>query len=150
MGLDALVFVEGQDNLKEEYSAGVGLVFSRKVHEHAAFYVQPIWVGNTNNPGRFHIPVPDPVTTDDNTFMIGLGARVRVRPTVYLVGEFVPRVAGFDSGDDHVTFGVEKNLGGHSFQVNFSNSLGSTLGQIAQGATKGDWFIGFNITRKFF
>ena len=145
-----MVFVEGQDNFKEEYSPGVGLVFSRKVSEHVAFYVEPIWVGNTNNPGRLHIPVPDPVMADDDTFMIGLGARVRVRPTVYLVGEFIPRVAGFDSGDDHVTFGVEKSLGGHSFQVNFSNSLGSTLGQIAQGATEADWFIGFNISRKFF
>ena len=49
-----------------------------------------------------------------------------------------------------VTFGVEKRVGGHSFQVNFSNSLGSALGQIAQGASDDDWFIGFNITRKFY
>ena len=149
IGLDAVAFIEGQDNFREEYSPGVGLVLSRKVGEHAAFYVEPIWVGNTNNPGIFHRE-PDMVTEDEHSLLIGLGARVRVLPTVYLVGEFTPRVAGFDAADHHVTFGLEKRVGGHSFQVNFSNGFGSTLGQIAQGASKDDWFIGFNITRKFF
>ena len=124
-------------------------MISKQIEERAAFYVEPMWVGNTNNPGRLHVPA-GAVSNDDNTFMIGLGARLRIRPTVYLVGEFIPRVAGFDLGDDHVTFGVEKRVGGHSFQANFSNSLGSTLGQIAQGASDNDWFIGFNITRKFY
>ena len=149
IGLDAVVFIEGLDNFTEEYSPGVGVVISKQIKEHAAFYVEPTWVGNTNNPGRLHV-LAGAVSNDDNTFMIGLGARLRIRPTVYLVGEFIPRVAGFDLGDDHVTFGVEKRVGGHSFQVNFSNSLGSTLGQIAQGASDDDWFIGFNITRKFY
>ena len=149
IGLDAVVFIEGLDNFTEEYSPGVGVVISKQIKEHATFYVEPMWVGNTNNPGRLHGPA-GAVSNDDDTFMIGLGARLRIRPTVYLVGEFIPRVAGFDLGDDHVTFGVEKRVGGHSFQVNFSNSLGSTLGQIAQGASDDDWFIGFNITRKFY
>jgi len=73
-----------------------------------------------------------------------------VRPTVYLIGEYAPRLAGFDDGAHHVSFGVEKRVGGHTFQLNVSNSLGSTPAQIAQGGSKDDWFIGFNIARKFY
>ena len=113
-------------------------------------YVEPTWVGNVNTPGRFHPPADDGVTDDDDAFMVGLGARLRVRPTVYLVGEYVPRISGFDLGSHHASFAIEKRVGGHSFQINFSNSLGTTPAQIAQGASKDDWFIGFNIARKFY
>ena len=48
-------------------------------------------------------------------------------------------------------FGIEKRLGGHSFQLNFSNSIGSTIGQMARGAGGNeDWYLGFNISRKFY
>jgi hypothetical protein len=88
---------------------------------------------------------------DENTFMIGLGARLRIRPSTYLVGEITPRVAGFDPRVNLASFGLEMRAGGHLFQVNFSNGLGTTLGQIARGGTTNDsWYIGFNISRKFF
>jgi hypothetical protein len=51
----------------------------------------------------------------------------------------------------HGTFGIEKRAGGHVFQFNFSNGLGNTFGQLARGGTANeDWYIGFNISRKFF
>src|SRR5678815_4521029 len=50
--------------------------------------------------------------------------------------------------DDNSTFGVEKRAGGHVFQLNFSNSIGTTPGQIARGGfDNDDWYIGFNISR---
>jgi hypothetical protein len=117
-------------------------------------YIEPTFVSNVNNALFFH-PAPPELDDDDDgnedaTFMVGLGARLRVRPTVYLVGEFVPRVGGFDDGAHHMSFGIEKRAGGHSFQLNFSNSLGTTPLHQAQGANEDDWFIGFNIARKFF
>jgi hypothetical protein len=69
---------------------------------------------------------------------------------VYLVAEYVPRVSGFSNGDDQISFGIEKRAGGHLFQVNVSNGLGNTPAQVAGGADLNDWFLGFNITRKFF
>jgi len=73
-----------------------------------------------------------------------------VRPTVYLVGEIVPRT-GFTPGVNHATFGVEKRAGGHMFQMNFSNGFATTMGQIARGGfSSDDWYLGFNISRKFF
>ena len=70
---------------------------------------------------------------------------------MYLVGEITPRLAGYKPGVRQMSFGIEGRAGGHQFQVNVSNGFGTTLGQIADGASDNDnWFIGFNISRKFF
>ena len=148
IGLDLQVSIEGDDNLRAESSGAVSAILSKRLGAWASVYAEPIWVGNVNKPGRFH--TSDGVSDDDDAFMVGLGARLRVRPTVYLLGEYVPRVSGFDLGSHHASFAIEKRVGGHSFQLNFSNSIGTTPAQIAQGASKDDWFIGFNIARKFY
>ena len=150
IGLDAFVSVEGNDNFREEHSPVVGAVFSKRVRDRASVYVEPMWVGNARKPGLFH-PQPESLEgDDDDTIMLGLGARLRVLDTVYVAAEYVPRLTGFDQGNDHVSFAVEKRVGGHIFQVNFSNSLGVTPAQVAQGASRDDWFIGFNIARRFY
>jgi hypothetical protein len=83
--------------------------------------------------------------------MVGLGTRIRVRPTVYVVGEWTPRVSGYTPGAHQGSFAIEKRVGGHSFQLNFSDGFGTTMGQIARGGTgSSDWYLGFNISRKFF
>ncbi|MCA1585919.1 MAG: DUF5777 family beta-barrel protein, partial [Acidobacteria bacterium] len=70
---------------------------------------------------------------------------------VYVFFEVTPRVAGYDPGVNQVSFGIEKRAGGHLFQLNFSNGIGTTLAQIARGGgNNDDWYIGFNISRKFF
>jgi hypothetical protein len=141
LGLDALVTVEGRNNLQEHYRSAIGVVMSRNVRTYAALYVEPIFVANAN-----------PFETGDNhTLLLGLGGRVRVRPSLYFVAEVTPRVAGFDPLTHQASFGIEGRSGGHMFQINISNAFGTTLGQIARGALNADdWYIGFNITRKFF
>jgi hypothetical protein len=143
IGLDSIVTFEGGNNLQEDHQGTFGAVVSRKVAGHAALYAEPMFVVNSN---QF-----DVAGTDNNTFMLGLGARLRVRPSLYLVGEITPRLAGFDPGAHQMSFGIEGRAGGHLFQLNFSNGFGTTLGQIADGAFNYDsWYIGFNISRKFF
>jgi hypothetical protein len=153
--VSAWLTAEGTNNLKDSGSPGVGAILSRTIGEHAAVYAMPMWINNTN-------PLPSELADDNDTFVLGLGARVRVRPTVYLVGEVTPRLSGFaplrnpadpSSGetDPLVSFGIEKRVGGHAFQLNFSNGVGSTMAQIARSFANGDdWFIGFNISRKFY
>jgi hypothetical protein len=141
IGLDLLATLEGTNNLKGQKSAAVGAVISRKVGRIGALYVEPIFMANTS-------PFE---TGDNNTFMIGLGGRARLRPTVYVVGEITPRVAGYKPGVEQMSFGLELRSGGHAFQINVSNGFGTTLGQLARGGVNNDsWFIGFNIMRKFF
>lgn len=48
-----------------------------------------------------------------------------------------------------MTVGLEKLVGGHVFQINVSNGVGTTIGQLARGGSKKDWYLGINITRKF-
>jgi hypothetical protein len=144
VGLTALASIDGTNNFRDSYSPALGLIVSREIGEQAAVYFEPVWVNNTNE-------LPSELTDDNNTTIIGLGARVRIRPTVYVFLEGAPRVAGFDPGVTQVSFGIEKRAGGHLFQLNFSNGFGTTMAQIARGGfNNDDWFIGFNISRKFF
>lgn len=151
LGVAAYVSVDGTNNFRDRYSPTLAVVLSREFGRRGAVYVEPIWVGNSN-------PSDDTANTaaeDDSTFLLGIGARLRVRPTVYLVGEFIPRVAGFDPGVNQASVAIEKRAGGHAFQLNFSNAFGTTMGQIARGGPRAfdggsNWYLGFNISRKFF
>jgi hypothetical protein len=144
VAIDALATFEGTNNLRAQKSGAFGAIVSRKVARKAAVYVEPIFVANTNSR-------PSDEVDHNSTFMIGLGTRVRVMPTTYIVAEVTPRVAGYDPGVNQASFALEKRVGGHTFQVNFSNGFGTTLGQIARGGVSNDsWYIGFNISRKFF
>ena len=83
--------------------------------------------------------------------MVGLGGRLRVRPTVSVAVEFSPRASGYRPGVNHGSVAIEKRAGGHVFQLNFSDSFATTMGQIACGGpSSNDWFLGFNISRKFY
>lgn len=143
MGLDVWASIDGTNNFKDSYTPSIGAIASRELGKHGAVYVEPIWVNNSN-------PLPSEVVDDNDTFVVGLGARIRVRPTVYIVGELLPRV-GYKPGVNHGSFAIEKRAGGHVFQLNFSNGFGTTMGQLARGGTNNDdWYLGFNISRKFF
>lgn len=144
VGLAVMASVDGTNNFRDEYRPGVVLIVSRELGDHGALYVEPGFVANTN-------PLPDDEAGDNHTAIVGLGARLRIRPTVYVVFEATPRVAGFDPGVNQISVGIEKRLGGHAFQISVSNGFGTTLGQVARGGvSQDDWFIGFNISRKFF
>jgi Membrane bound beta barrel domain (DUF5777) len=132
------------DEVEASYSPSLGVILSRTFSDRFAFYVEPIWVNNSNSQ-------PKELADDNDTFMVGLAARIRIRPTVYLVGEITPRVAGFKPDTNQGSFAIEKRAGGHTFQLNFSNGIGTTRSQVARGAfNSDDWYLGFNISRKFY
>ena len=141
LGLDAIVTLEGWDNLTEQHQSALGLIASRNLGKWAAVYAEPIFVINTN-------PFED---GDDHTLMLGLGTRVRIRPSTYLTAEYTPRLTGYDPNDSQIGFGIEMRAGGHMFQINVSNGWGTTLGQLAAGGIdNNNWYLGFNLARKFF
>jgi uncharacterized beta barrel domain-containing protein DUF5777 len=143
LGIGVLAAIDGTNNFRDSYSPALGVSVSRKVGRLGAVYAEPIWVNNSN-------PLPSELVDRNDSFLLGLGARLRVRRTVYLVGEVVPRVAGYDPAVNHVTVGLEKLVGGHVFQINVSNGIGTTISQLARGGSSNDdWYLGFNISRKF-
>jgi len=152
VGVALQASLEGRDNFGEEKSPRVALIVARKLGTRGALYAVPAWIGNVNlGPKRSGV--------DEDSFMLGLGARLRVGPGLYLVGEVSPRLTGYEpiradgrTSPALLSFAFEKQVGGHAFQINFSNAIGTTPAQVARaqdGAVSG-WFIGFNLSRKFY
>jgi hypothetical protein len=142
IGISVFGSAEGTNNLQDSYSPALGVLLSREVTDRAAIYVEPFWVNNTN-------PLPEELVDDNSSLLVGLGARLRFTNSLYGVVELTPRVNGFDPGKTQVGAGIEMRAGGHSFQINVGNGFGTTFGQIARGGND-DWYLGFNISRKFF
>jgi Membrane bound beta barrel domain (DUF5777) len=140
VSLSALVSVEGSDNFQERYAPALGVAASRMVADRLAVYATPVWVHNTAA-GR---------DNNRDTFLVGIGGRVRVRSTVYLVGEVVPRAGGYSPDKPAFGFAIEKRAGGHLFQLNFNNGQGTTFAQLARGGFADSLYLGFNLSRKFF
>ncbi len=142
IGVGIAVNVDGTDNFSDEFSPGAILVLSREISDRGAIYLEPSIVGNSNI---------GTAGGDDYTVMAGIGARIRARRNTFLFVEASPRVAGFKPGVTLISFGFEQRAGGHLFQLNFSNGFATTLAQVARGGTARDnWYLGFNLSRKFF
>jgi len=144
LSVSGLLSIEGGDNFSRRYAPSVGATISRQFDDRVAVYAVPLWVHNIT-------PLLADITgVKDNTFFIGAGGRVRIRPTVYLSAEVSPRVAGAKPNDTEYAFAIEKRAGAHLFQLNFGNSQGTTFAEIAGGGLPNSLFMGFNLTRKFF
>ena len=144
VGIAAFGSVEGTDNFTDTYSPGLGAVISRELGTRAAVYAHPFWVNNTN-------PEPSALVDHNSTTTLGLGVRVRVLSGTYLVAEAAPRLSGYEPGTTHVSFGIEQRAGGHLFQITFANNQGTTLANVARGGPNGNnWYLGFNLVRKFY
>lgn len=151
--------VEGTNNLRAQYSQAAGVVVSGAFGDRLAAYVSPVFVWNSQLPvgvtgheSHDHdIPGADQddhPSESEQTFYAGLGARLKLRPTVFVVAEFLPR-AGFSPGAHQWASAIEKRTDGHQFQLNLSNSFGTTNAQLARGGQPGNVYLGFNLSRKF-
>ena len=96
-----------------------------------------------------------------NTFALGVGLAVDVRPTVALIAEVDPTLAnGTDLGIHRpaYSFGIQKKIWRHAFTFGFTNAPGTTVSQrIATRAIflqdpaadkPSGLFIGFNLSRQ--
>lgn len=144
VGAAVSVSIDGTNNFQDSYSPGVQVVLSRELADHGALYVSPAYVNNSS-------PDPSELVDHNDTVLVGLGARLRLRRNTYVTVEGSPRVSGYVPGTALISFGLEERAGGHVFQLTFANGLGTTLAQVARGGTaKDDWYIGFNLSRKFY
>ena len=144
VSVSALLSFDGGNNFRERYATSIGAALSRQIDDRAAVYLVPMWVSNVT-------PLAAQITgIKDKTFYLGVGGRVRIRPTVYVSAEVSPRLAGLAQGTAEYGFAIEKRAGAHTFQLNFSNSELSTFAQTGAGGLPESLFLGFNLTRKFF
>jgi len=144
---------EGLDNLRNRHQPGISTTVSRTWSDRLALYATPAYIGGTHDADLVaghegHLSEGEHSNHSDTSY-IGLGARLRFSHGGYVVGEYVPRLSGYDPNADIWGVAVEKLTHGHTLQLNFGNTFATTPGQIARGGNHGQILLGFNITRKF-
>src|SRR5579862_5178037 len=87
------VSMEGQDNLRKNYTENLEAVFSRSLTSHAQIYVVPTVSFNDRRLVQGSL-VSDQIPDEPgiNAFSLGTGLAVDIRPTVALLGEVIPTV----------------------------------------------------------
>jgi hypothetical protein len=140
VSISGLASVEGGENFSDDFAPALGAVVSRSVASAVALYAVPVWVHNSGGAG-----VPD-----RDTGYIGIGARIKLRPTTYVTAEVTPRLGGYVVGDPEYGFALEKRVGAHVFSVTFANSHATTYRLISRGGNPESLYLGFNLARKFF
>lgn len=154
--------IEGQNNFRKNYTENIEGIFARSITKKAQIYAVPTLSFNDRPllPGGFRsrdiLDFPGV-----NTFSLGFGLAVDVRPTVALLAEVIPTlVNGRDLGIHRpaYSFGIQKKIYRHAFTFGFSTSPGTTVSQRAgtratflgdPSADKpGGLFAGFDLTRQ--
>lgn len=144
------VGVDGNDNFTEQYSPYVQFVASHTFGDRLSFVLSPGLAFNTRDDSTNLPPDLRFEGEHDYTASFGVGASLRIRPTVSVVGEYVPRISGFH-GDfwdrPSVSFGVQKSTFRHTFEFVISNTFPMTTSGYTVNGT--DTFkVGFNIYRR--
>lgn len=158
IGLSFTGAVEGLNNMREHYQGTVAITASRTFGDRLALYATPAFVSGTHavdiiagHEGHDHDTglEEDVHSHHHDTWLAGLGGRLRFSQTGNITGEYTPRLHGYDPNAAEWGVGVEKRTHGHTLQLNLTNSFGTTFGQLARGGTPNEIFLGFNITRRF-
>ena len=159
VSVSLIAAIEGLDNLTDHHQPAIAAAISRAVGTGLVIYATPAYVANTaaadfiaghgDDHGVGGPDANDEHTEHDDTLLLGLGGRLRLRPSVFVAAEVTPRLAGHDPGRATWGIALEKKTEGHTMQINFTNSFGTTFGQIARLGSPHDIYLGFNITRRF-
>ena len=129
--VSAVVTIDGTNNFKDSYSPRVGAIVSRRFGD-IARRVRRTDLGQQHEPAARR---SSSTTTTRSWSVWGRASGFGRRSTSSANSRPGP---GYDPGVNHGSFAIEKRAGGHTFQLNFSNSFGTTMGQIARGGPDGD------------
>jgi hypothetical protein len=149
---------EGLNNLRERQQPGVAVTVSRTFGDRLALYATPAFVADTHavdfiaghDDHDHDVGLEEDEHSDhQDTWFAGIGGRLRFSHSGYVTAEYTPRLHGYDPNRGEWGVGIEKRTGGHTLQLNITNSFGTTLGQLARGGSPHDVYLGFNITRRF-
>ena len=172
--------VDGQNNFQRNFTTNFELIGSRSLGHRAQLYAvptfsvhnRPVLAAQTSliNPPPYqpcsqglatNVPASFNVRPCANTFSVGFGAAVDVRPSVALVAEVIPTfVNETDLGIHRMpfSFGIQKKLFHHAFTFGFTTAPGTNTSQrIAtrsifllepQSDTPSGMFVGFDLMRQ--
>jgi mono/diheme cytochrome c family protein len=157
--------IQGQNSFLKEYTENLEGIFSRSLTRRAQIYIVPTLSINDrrlNFVGTFRSrDIPN--VPGHNTFSLGIGGALDVRPTVALVAEVIPTLVNGRELNIHrpvYGFGIQKKIFRHSFTFGFTNGPGTTISQRA--GTRASFlnnpaadkpqglFIGFDLTRQIY
>jgi cytochrome c oxidase subunit 2 len=179
VALSTYASVEGDGNFSERFTYNVQAMVARSVTKYVSLFFSPAVHINANGqrrfdpkPGDFFPPaaVADNFRQDRNAGSFGFGVNARIRPSTSLLFEYTPRV-GFKLGrvtpifdqnfavtgfktesEAEIGFGVEKDVGRHTFSLTFSNTQTTTTSRYNSSnlvLPPKQFIIGFNLYRRF-
>jgi hypothetical protein len=177
--LQAYGSIEGNGNFTEEYTYNLQARMSARLGKRVYLFFSPAVHLNSNGQGRFDPRANDffPPATVANSFQLpahgasfGFGTSVMITPNVVALFEFTPRtgfmlgrtipifdsmfnVTGFrHESEPEIGFGIQRNIGKHSFALTFSNTQTTTTSKYNSSnivVKPQRLIIGFNLSRRF-
>lgn len=180
IALAAYASIEGNENFTEEYTYNLQARISAKVGKRVYLFFSPAVHINANGQRRFNPRPGDffpPATAAVSSFRLpahgasfGFGTSVLITPNILALFEFTPRtgfklgrvnpildnnfnVAGFrNESQPEIGFGIQRNIGKHSFALTFSNTQTTTTSRYNSSNlvfSPRRLVIGFNLARRF-
>ncbi|MGH9875377.1 MAG: DUF5777 family beta-barrel protein [Pyrinomonadaceae bacterium] len=180
VALSAYASVEGDDNFEHNYTYNLQLMMARSVTKYVHLFFSPAVHLNANGQRRFDTkstdffprePLADQFRQDKHGGSFGFGINARVRPSISLLFEYAPRVGfklgrvvpifapvtgriiGFNNvSEPELGFGVEKDIGRHTFSLTFSNTQTTTTSRYNSSnllLPPSRFIVGFNLYRRF-
>ena len=180
VALSAYASMEGDENFSRNFTYNVQAMVARSATKYVNLFFSPAVHFNANGQRRFDpraneffppATLADSFRQDKHAASFGFGVNARVRPTISLLFEFTPRV-GFKLGrvrpifnsnftqvtafrvesEPEIGFGIQKDIGRHSFSLTFSNTQTTTTARYNSSnlvLSPSKFIIGFNLYRRF-
>jgi cytochrome c oxidase subunit II len=180
LALSIYASIEGDQNFGRNYTYNLQMMVARSITKYVHFFFSPALHMNANGQRRFdprpqdffpREPLANQFRQDKHGGSFGFGVNGRISRTVSLLFEYTPRVGFklgqvvpiFDSATGRITgfrneseaelgFGVEKDLGRHTFSLTFSNTQTTTTSRYNSSnlvLPPSRFIIGFNLYRRF-
>ena len=159
------VSIEGENNFSRNFTENIEGILSRSLSSRAQLYLVPtLSLGNRElfQPGSFFSSAI-PNLPGVNSFSLGVGGAIDIRPTVALLAEVIPTLANGDALGIHrpaFGFAIQKKIWRHAFTFGFTTSPGTTVSQRAgtraqflgqpNADTPAGLCIGFDLMRQIF
>lgn len=151
--MDLHAGVEAHDNFQRHYSPYLQVATAFDIRR-LRLYVTPSLVFNSRRDDRIFVPAGFTAPQHNHTFSLGLGGDVAVNDWFSMMGEVIPRVAGFGGiaarDDPSYGAGVKLRSWGHVFSIFVTNSRDFTPANYSVSGNRENSSVslGFNIFRR--